>query len=162
MVGVVACECNSADLHSGVAHHTIVHDFVQLALWLLNVLVTFGSVSVSTLARQGAIKIVEDAAEWVLILDPSSHIGELESRGFVGSRTRVGRSGVEAVRAFTKGGCLVEVVVVEASSVNSEIFRPWPNYTVRGRSISLSIRVGRLSNDDGIDNLGIAVNDVFR
>ena len=104
---------------------------------------------------------MEDASLWVLILDPSSHIGKLESRGRVGSRTRVSSSGVEAVRAVTESSCLVKVVVIEASTIDGEILRPWRDDTVRRRRISLSIGVGRLSNDDSIDNLGIAVNHIF-
>lgn len=125
-------------------------------------LVTLCGVSVRTLSGQSTIKIVENATLRVLILDLSGHIDELESRCSVSTCARVGRSGMEAVRAVTEGSCRVKVIVIEASTVNGEVLGSWSDDTVWRCRFSLRVRVCSLSDDNCVDDLCVAVNDVFR
>ena len=68
---------------------------------------------------------------------------------------------MEAVRAITKSGCIVEVIVVEASSINCEAFSSWCNDTMRRGIIEFSLRVSSASNKDTADDLGIAIDHVL-
>lgn len=61
------------------------------------------------------------------------------------------------MRAVTKYGGLVEVIVVELGAVNSEAFRSWSNNSARRELIERSLSIGRASHKETTQDLGLFV-----